>query len=532
MNHLPSPDRTAPRSAQLTPPSRDESMGDRSNTIEPDESETRQIPRGGPPRPADDDSLAVGVLNKKPPGEAQDEQPPFAPGINPFMWRRRVRSYLDDSANWVIERRNAAIEEYLPSTKRGPVIEAIGNAIRSLLPGLLNFTTASVFLNALVSISSTLLLLATPVVAFLLAQPNVGGWVRVGTAGLALAIYLGLLWLAVSSVYLWIRLRSPQRAVKPRRGQLTANPGSALSFPLIVFLLLLAILPAVVAGLPPRVRGALPLRVQDALPLHLQGAQFWLSDRWFHAALSTATWAFGVWIMIFIGSNLFIRIYWSLAWRRMSSRLPEQQFIDRVTSLITSTSTKKNSSDEGADAPLTPLQYVHVMEDIANNFEQYWPRQLRTGYAHVDHAARIWARRVAAAIRAQELPLLIGQHRPVDMSPPLADVVVKVILKSAFEEDLQDDKSYRRAVWWRRLGRPALAGILLLATAALVFLAAWQPGLPHLLKTWGQTGLANTISLPNDLRPGMLAGAFAVFGLFVKVVAPNRDRAGGNEPRI
>src|SRR5262249_13590792 len=160
------------------------------------------------------------------------------------------------------------------------------------------------------------------------------------------------------------------------------------------------------------------------------GAQFWLSDRWFHAALSAATWAFGVWIMIFIGSNLFIRIYWSLAWRRMSSRLPEQQFMDTVTSLITSTATKTNSSDDVADAPVKPLQYVHVMEDIANNFEQYWPRQLRTGYAHVDHAAGIWARRVAAAIRAQELPLLIGQHRPVDMSPPLADVVVKVILKS------------------------------------------------------------------------------------------------------
>ena len=294
---------------------------------------------------------------------------------------------------------------------------------------------------------------------------------------------------------------------------------------IVVFLLLLAIIPAVVAGLPPRVRGALPLRVQDALPLHLHGAQFWLSDRWFHSALTAATWAFGVWIMIFIGSNLFIRIYWSLVWRRTSSRLPEQQFIDRVTSLITPTSTKKNSSDEDADAPLTPLQYVHVMEDIANNFEQYWPRHLRTGYSHVDHATRIWARRVAAAIRAQELPLLTGQHRPVDMNPPLAHVVMKVILKSAFEEDLQDDKAYRNAVWWRRLGRPALAVILLLATAALVFLAVWQPGLPHLLKSWGQTDLANRISLPNDLRPGMLAGAFAVFGLFVKVVAPNRDRA-------
>jgi hypothetical protein len=75
--------------------------------------------------------------------------------------------------------------------------------------------------------------------------------------------------------------------------------------------------------------------------------------------------------------------------------------------------------------------------------------------------------------------------------------------------------------------------VLLLATAALIFLAAWQPGLPEMLKTWKLTGLANAMSLPDDLRPGVLPAAVAVFGFFAKVITPSSSgKAGRGESRL
>jgi hypothetical protein len=425
-------------------------------------------------------------------------------------------SYVDDYTNWDIRRRKAAIREYAPSDERKQVAEAIENAVGRIRPSTVNLTFILFLVNVLVSISSLLLLFTPPVIILLIDQDNSGVWARVGVAALAIVVNWVWRYVAIFSAYLWIKWRSPQRAIKPSRGQLAGNPASAISFPLTVFLLVLAFIPAAAAG----------------LPLRLQGVPPWLSSGWLHATFTATAWAFGAWTIISIGSNMLFRVCWSVHWRRINSRLPEQVFIDRVTDLIKTISIESNSDQDTARS-LTPIQYVHVMEDISRNFEQYWPRQLRTGYPRIDLAARTWARQVAAAIRDQELPLVIGRHRPVDMSNSLTRIVVKVISKGAFAETPQNDRSYRRAVWWRRLGRPVLAALLLLATAALIFLTVWQPGLPHLLEAWGLTGVANAMSLPDDLRPGVLAAAVAVFGLFVKVIAPSPlGRAGDGGPRI
>lgn len=490
-------------------------MSARSSTIKPDGPQAGQIPGVGHTRPDDGDSWAIGVPNRRLPEGAQDEPPTLEAGFNPFRWRRRIRSSLGDYVNWDIKRRKAAIREYLPSDEREHVAETIENAVGRIGSSTVNFAFTLFCINALVTTSSILLLFAPPVIVLLVDQYNSGVWARVGVAALAFAINLVWRNVATISIYLWIKWRSPQRATKPGRGQLAGNPASAVTFPLTVFLLILAIIPAVVAGLPLRLRGVPP----------------GLSGGWLHATFSAVAWAFGAWIIISIGSNMFFRVYWSLFWRRINRRLPEQVFIDRVTVLITISA--ENSSDKDTARSLTPIQYVHVMEDISRNFEQYWPRRFRTGYPHVDLAACTWARQVGAAIRAQELPLAIRRHRPVDMNTSLTRIVANVISKGTFTETPQDDRSYRRAVWWRRLGRPVLAALLLLATAALVFMTVWQPGLPHLLKAWGLTGVANAMSLPDDLRPGVLAGAVAVFGLFVKVIAPSPpDKASDGRPKV
>jgi hypothetical protein len=490
-------------------------MSARSSTIKPDGPQAGQIPDVGHTRPGDGDSSAIEVPNRRLPEGAQDEPPTLEAGFNPFRWRRRIRSYLGDYVDWDIKRRKAAIREYLPSDEHKHVAEMIENAVGRIGSSTVNSAFIFFSINVLTTISSILLLFAPPVIVLLVDQYSSGVWVRIGTAALAFAINFVWRSVAINSIYLWVKWRSPQRATKPGRGALAGNPASAVTFPLTVFLLILAIIPAVVAGLPLRLRGMPP----------------WLSVGWLHATFSAVAWAFGAWIIINIGSNMLVRVYWSLFWRRINSRLPEQLFIDRATALIAVSA--KNSTDKDAARLLTLIQYVHVMEDISRNFEQYWPRQFRTGYPHVDLAARTWARQVGAAIRAQELPLVIGRHRPVDMSASLARIVANVISKGTFTETPQDDRSYRRAVWWRRLGRPVLAALLLLATAALVFMTVWQPGLPHLLKAWDLTGVANAMSLPDDLRPGVLAGAVAVFGLFVKVIAPSPpDKASDGRPKI
>jgi hypothetical protein len=493
---------------------RNDSTGYQTSIALPGESKVPQAPGTGQLPPAGHDSPAIEVPERTAPVKAQDKRPTLNAGFNPVKWRRRIRSYAKEYASWDIGRRNAVMEECLPNVERKRVTEAMEGAIRSIASATVNFTTTLVALNYITTGTSVLLFLAAPVVAFLLVPHDVGIWVRIGAAGLALAI--NYIWRAVAALatYQWIKWRSPQRAVKPRRGQITGNPASAFSFPLIIFLLLLALIPAVIAGLPSR----------------LQDAPSWLRGGWLHTTFGAAAWVFGVWALISIGSSVFVRINWSLTWRRISSQLPEHQFIDRITGLIASLSANGDSSGKDAADSLTPLQYVHVMEDISRNFEQYWPRHLRTGYPHIDLAARIWARQVTAAIRAEELPVLLGQHRPVDTSIPLIRVVAKVISKDTFTESPQDDRSYRHAVWWRRLGRPVLAVLLLLSTVALVFFAAWQPGLPEVLKNWGLSGVASAMSLPSDLRPGVLAAAVAIFGLFVRVIAP--DKPGGGEPTI
>jgi hypothetical protein len=516
VNSSPSTDHNHLESELPTSPASDESVGTLSSTTKPNGLQARQIPDLGQTRPDDGDSWAIDVPNNRPQEEAQDEPPILKAGFNPFRWRQRVGSYVDDYANWDIRRRKATIREYVPSDERKHVAEAIENAFSRIRPSTVNFAFILFLVNVLASISSVLLLFAPPVIILLADKYNSGVWARIGVATLAFVVNLVWRYVAMFSVYLWIKWRSPQRAIKPSRGQLAGNPASAVSFPLTVFLLILAIIPAAAAGLPLRIQGMPP----------------WLSSGWLHATFTAVAWAFGAWTIINIGSNMLFRVFWSIQWRRINSRLPEQVFIDRVTGLITTISAE-NSSDKDTARSLTPIQYVHVMENISRNFEQYWPRQLRTGYPHVDLAARTWARQVAAAIRAQELPLVIGRHRPVDMSTPLTRIVVKVISKGTFAETPQNDRSYRRAVWWRRLGRPVLAALLLLTSAALIFLTVWQPGLPHLLKAWGLTGVANAISLPDDLRPGVLAAAVAVFGLFVKVIAPSLPgRADDGGPRI
>jgi hypothetical protein len=503
------------RSELPTASHRDETTDDRHSVTVSTSPKTLQLSDDQQAQPGDGGPQALAIPAKRPPEGEPKERPKLKPGLNLLKWRRRVKLYAEDYASWETERRRAAMKEYLPNGERMRAAEAIESAIRSIVPVTINFNTTSLYVGYFAGISSILLLLAPPVAVLLLGQQGIGVWARVGAAALALTINFIWRMLAETSVYLWVKWRSPQRAVKPRPGQFSGNPAAAFSFPLTIIVLLFAIIPAWIAGLLP----------------HLHSAPSSLNGGWLHATFTAVTWTFGVWAVIYIVSNMFIRAYWSLVWHRISNRLPEQQFIDRITALITNPLSKGNSSGKDADGAFTPLQYVHVMEDISTNFEVYWPRRLRTGYQHADLGVRPWARQVATVVRAQEVPLLLGQHGPADIRTPLTQVVVKVISKSTFTEAPQGDRSYRRTVWWRRLGRPIFAGLLLLIAAALIFLAAWQPGLPHLLKAWGMTGLASAASLPNDLRPSALAGAAAVFGLFVKVVFPSApDKAGDGGP--
>jgi hypothetical protein len=516
MNPSPSTSQNPPTTELPAPPPRDESPGVQLTTAPPSEPEPGKDHDDGQDMPAGNDSRAMEALDKDV-AEAHGKQPVPALGFNPLKWRREMTSYADNYADWEIARRKAAMEKYLPRTEHERVTEAIAHSIRHLLSKTITFSVTSVSYNFFVSISTSLLVLAPPVVVYVFVQAHVDGWARVGASGLALT--LNLIWILVASyaTYQWIKLRSPQRAVKLKGGYLNGNPGRTFTPPVIVFLLLFASIPAIVAG----------------LPLRIQNTPSWLSYGWFHAAFAAFAFTFGVWMIVIISGSIFIRVYWSLVWRKVSSHLPEQQLIDRITALITSVSAPNGSRDSGVTASPTAAQSVHIMEDVAKSFEQYWPRRYRTGYAQVDRAARRWARQVAAAIRAQQLPLLIGRNGSEEMSASLARLVVNVIDKDTFTEDPKDYRSYRHAVWWRRLGKPALAGVLLLTTAALIFLAAWQPGLPEMLNTWKLAGLANAMSLPDDLRPGVLAGAVAVFGLFVKLVAPSSSgKAGRGESRL
>jgi hypothetical protein len=453
-----------------------------------------------------------------PPGHTFTERIPDPPkafiGINPFKFRHRLQIYFDEYVAWDMARRRNVMPRYLPSVQRKFVCETVDQAIRSISIAVTRPTYTVVLINFTSSCSAILLLLAAPVVIFLNAEPGVGVWPRAGAA--TLAVVLNVLWrsAAIYAGNRWTKFHFRQRASKPTHAQITGNPMSGLSFPLIVIFLLMALVPA----------------AAERLPSRLGGTPSWLTRGWLHLTLDAVTWTFGIWVLVSIGFAVVLRINWSLAVRRISRRYPEEHFIDRATSLIAAIATKdRNPSDDPGDAP-TPLLCVHVIEDISRSFEQYWPQHLRTGYSHVDLATKTWARQVAGTTRAAQVPLLLRQCRPVDICGPLTQVVVTVISKGAFTEPPKDGRLYRQGVWWRRLGRPAVAIFLLLVMAALVFFAAWQPGLPHVLSSWGLGGIASALNLPSDLRPGVLAGAVAIFGLFVKVIAP--DKAGSEQPPI
>jgi len=406
-----------------------------------------------------------------------------------------------------MDNRRTAMRDILDATEaveRASVLAALDKAFRTIQRTTFGFELVATATRVAVRTIAMLALLAPLVVVLWMGRTDFEGWTLVGVGLLAIALYI--VWDIFSS-WLIVWQRRLRITWSNRRRQAVQLDVRLFDFRTATLLLLIYSIPMTLLAFA---------RTSTIAPP-------WLVHGWFHKALLAASLVLLAWGIVTLAANLLLRLHWLWVLRRMHKTASEERLVNNTANLIVHFSYIPSDRVSTADTRRQDLEYIDVIEQIAKEFEEHWPRHIHSKQLRVKATARAWARQVSAAMRSEQLPMILGQRRAPDLRMPLGQFIVKFILRQSFDVAPQSEDHHQHIAFWRRIGRPLLAVVLIAAGVALVLMAVWQPGLPQMLESWGFPDPFTVITeVPKELRPAVLGAAVASFTIFVKVVAPEK----------
>lgn len=464
--------------------------------------ETAAPAHGTDPHPPDHDATPGGDPYE-PTGAALDhhDQPRADLGLNPIRVRARSGSYIRDLEDWWIQGLELSLRKHdspIPAGEREKILAQIRTNIPPLLMPTIRFGVVSKLMVNTAGVVGVLGILAPLVLIWAVAEAGVSTFMQV-VAGM-----LGVLVCAVWSyavVQLIRVLPVPMGGLRTDKGRpaitLQVNLGPAT---------LIFILAAITFGLV-------------TAPRRFQAAPNWLASGWMHAGLTAAAWSIVLVATFSLIGQLILRLHWAAVLWRINRNYPREYLIERLTGFALYLWGERGKADSPIDTFETRLHLLEGLERIATDFEQNWHRRAGAGHPRAHHLLRRQARQIGGSVRAQQAALLRGEAF-AEVGTKLMDTVAGIVLNRPFPEPPLEERAYRKVAWWRLTGKMAVALLLLCVTILLILMAVWQPGLPDFFESLGLGVLSDLTRVPPPLRPGVLGAAVAIFGLFVRVVAP------------
>ena len=234
---------------------------------------------------------------------------------------------------------------------------------------------------------------------------------------------------------------------------------------------------------------------------------------WIHLGLTGASWVFMVFAGVF--AALMIIESWGLFGfqRRLTRHWPKQWLVYRLTQLIAEIPAALAKDDEVARR-----QHIENIETMARRFEHDWSVSGRTRFSHVEKAAREYACRVSAVVRAHEYEVRNQTVGLDDLRRPLSDVVIQLVTCGDFD-DPPTQRAGLKAWWWKSV-RVTIGVATLLAGLFSMAAAVSQPGFPNLLSALDLTGLSEWASLSDELRIGAGSLGVILIGQSARLLVP------------
>jgi len=278
----------------------------------------------------------------------------------------------------------------------------------------------------------------------------------------------------------------------------------------------------------------------------------WLATDWLRSALLGASWVLllsaAMWLLVAAS----VRIWWILLLRKINKAMPEANFIFGIVSVLGDLCSERSDdlvseekrireaeeADEFREAKesrkarrarnakvkeiqVLRIEYAERIDFVAATFEQGFPRFLRSRQAGLRQVAHRWAKQAGASARSQGLSLVLGDQ-PREVAGQLADVLRRLVFRVPFEEVHEETGEVKRS-FWRVCGR--WAAIVALLALSLLLAALAFPDLPSLLSEGAWTPLfelRKKLDSAGKLQPGFFTGAFALFGIAIKMISPGR----------
>jgi hypothetical protein len=232
----------------------------------------------------------------------------------------------------------------------------------------------------------------------------------------------------------------------------------------------------------------------------------WLSLRGVHGGLVAAAWLVGgLLVLEAVVAGVFAFV-WTAIYGRQDRGIAKARLVNKLCHVI---------ADDWAEPARRGTMLVGDLDNDVETFVRHWPRSMRTGSWQVDRMVRAWAADVAAAIREEELSILLG-HGP-DPRPNLARTVAKLIRREKFA-NVPDDAPIQPEGIAQRVKSIATAIGLALLTVALGLAAVWQPTVPDYVDAWGWPAVADALKA---LRASVFGLAAAAFMALLKAIVPN-----------
>ncbi|XVU27343.1 hypothetical protein ACQPZJ_09965 [Actinoplanes sp. CA-054009] len=212
-------------------------------------------------------------------------------------------------------------------------------------------------------------------------------------------------------------------------------------------------------------------------------------------------------------------LVFSLSARHLRSRHPDGRFVVGLAEYIDSLGEMRH--DLGSWAEKDRRERISALEEVATEFKFDWPNRMRTGHLNADNAAHEWGRRVAAAIYAKQLPILLGVGDRGHYTKDMADLLGAFLAgdPGAFPDDESDQA--RSSGRWHQMGRSAAILLTALVGVACILVGVLQPELPDKLAEWGWPGpVVNRLRLGHGIQPPLLTVGAAFLGLAARLVTP------------
>lgn len=241
----------------------------------------------------------------------------------------------------------------------------------------------------------------------------------------------------------------------------------------------------------------------------------------FDAGMESAAWGvyfFAIYVLIVAILSLFS----ALRSGRFRANYPDGRLVLGLTKYISKLSSAK--SNIGAWDSFSRRRKHHKLASLASEYEQYWPRCVKTpGHPDSNETASRWARQVASALYGRQLPILLGTGTTREHREDLLTILAAFVEGDprAFDRDVPDGEGFVVAAW-HRIGRMALVLLVVAVAIAFILVGVLQPELPIKLAEWGWPDVVvQRLTLGEGIQPQLLTVAAGFIGLAAKLIAPN-----------